>query len=104
MGAAALTADYQGIANKPHVRSRLAELACVAELVYAAGIAAAVTGEKHPSGTFLPNMTYVNMGRRHAGINVYKELEILTEIAGGLPATLPFEGDFRRRASTWRST
>jgi 4-hydroxyphenylacetate 3-monooxygenase/4-hydroxybutyryl-CoA dehydratase/vinylacetyl-CoA-Delta-isomerase len=94
MGAAALTADYQGIANKPHVRSRLAELACVAELVYAAGIAAAVTGEKHPSGTFLPNMTYVNVGRRHAGLNVYKELEILTEIAGGLPATLPFEGDF----------
>ena len=93
-GAASLTADYQGIANKQHVRSKLAHLASVAELVYAAGIAAAVTGEKHPSGTFMPNIIYVNVGRRHAGMNIYHEYEILTDIAGGLPATLPFEGDF----------
>ena len=93
-GAAALTAEYQGIAKKAHVRSKLAHLACVAELVYAAGIAAAVTGKSHPSGTFMPNIIYVNVGRRHAGVNIYHELEILTDLAGGLPATLPFEGDF----------
>ena len=28
------------------------------------------------------------------GLNVCRELEILTEIVGGLPAILPFEGDF----------
>ncbi len=94
MGAMALTADYQGVENKPHIRSKLADLACVAELVYAAGIAAAVTGEKHPSGNFVPNLVYVNVGRRHAGVNIYHELETLTDVAGGLPATLPFEGDF----------
>ena len=93
-GSAALTAEYQGIENKPHVRSKLAHLACIAELVYGAGVAAAVTGEKHPSGTFMPNIIYVNVGRRHAGVNIYHELEILTDIAGGLPATLPFEGNF----------
>lgn len=93
-GAAALTAEYQGIADKAHVRSKLADLACVAELVYAAGIAAAVTGEQHPSGTFMPNIVYVNVGRRHAGVNIFHESEILTDLGGGLPATLPFEGDF----------
>jgi 4-hydroxyphenylacetate 3-monooxygenase/4-hydroxybutyryl-CoA dehydratase/vinylacetyl-CoA-Delta-isomerase len=93
-GAAALVADYQGIADKPHVRSKLAHLASVAELVYAAGIASAVEGQKHESGSFIPNTIYANVGRRHAGLNIYHEYEILTDLAGGLPATLPFEGDF----------
>lgn len=93
-GASALVADYQGIADKPHVRSKLAHLASVAELVYAAGIASAVEGQKHDSGTFIPNTVYANVGRRHAGLNIYHESEILTDLAGGLPATLPFEGDF----------
>ena len=76
------------------MRSKLAHLASVAELVYGAGVAAAITGEKHPSGTFMPNIIFVNVGRRHAGVNIYNEYEILTDLAGGLPATLPFEGDF----------
>lgn len=93
-GASALVAEYQGIADKPHVRSKLAHLASIAELVYASGIASAVEGQKHESGSFVPNTVYANVGRRHAGLNIYHESEILTDLAGGLPATLPFEGDF----------
>jgi 4-hydroxyphenylacetate 3-monooxygenase/4-hydroxybutyryl-CoA dehydratase/vinylacetyl-CoA-Delta-isomerase len=93
-GASALTAEYQGIADKPHVRSKLTHLASVAELVYAAGVAAAVEGQLHDSGTFIPNTTYANVGRRHAGLNIYHESEILADLAGGLPATLPTEEDF----------
>jgi 4-hydroxyphenylacetate 3-monooxygenase/4-hydroxybutyryl-CoA dehydratase/vinylacetyl-CoA-Delta-isomerase len=93
-GASALVSEYQGIAGKTHVRSKLAHLASVAELVYAAGIASAVEGEKHESGTFIPNTVYANVGRRHAGLNIYHEYEILTDLAGGLPSTLPFEEDF----------
>lgn len=93
-GASVLVADYQGIGKKPHVRSKLAHLASVAELVYSAGIASAVEGQLHESGTFIPNTVYANVGRRHAGLNIYHEYEILTDLAGGLPATLPFEGDF----------
>ncbi len=93
-GASALVAEYQGIADKPHVRSKLAHLASVAELVYAAGIASAVTGKAYGSGTFVPDTVYANVGRRHAGMNIYHEAEILADLAGGLPATLPYEGDF----------
>jgi 4-hydroxyphenylacetate 3-monooxygenase/4-hydroxybutyryl-CoA dehydratase/vinylacetyl-CoA-Delta-isomerase len=93
-GASTLVSEYQGISGKTHVRSKLAHLASVAELVYAAGIAAAVEGDKHESGTFIPNTVYANVGRRHAGMNIYHEYEILTDLAGGLPSTLPFEGDF----------
>lgn len=93
-GASTLVSEYQGISGKTHVRSKLAHLASVAELVYAAGIASAVEGEKHESGTFIPNTVYANVGRRHAGLNIYHEYEILTDLAGGLPSTLPFEDDF----------
>jgi len=34
------------------------------------------------------------VGRRHAGKNIYHEYEIVADLAGGLPATLPLEGDF----------
>ena len=94
IGASALVAEYQGIADKSHVRSKLAHLASVAELVYAAGIASAVAGQTSSSGTFVPDTIYANIGRRHAGMNIYHEFEVLADLAGGLPATLPYEGDF----------
>ncbi|NPV27335.1 MAG: aromatic ring hydroxylase [Firmicutes bacterium] len=111
MGATALVADYLGIEKKSHVRERLAEMVSTAELVYAAGIASAVKSIKAPSGTQIPNIVYANVGRRHAGHNIYREFNILCEIAGGLPATLPFSkeytspivGDFVRKYVTRRA-
>ncbi|MHB0885825.1 MAG: 4-hydroxyphenylacetate 3-hydroxylase family protein [Bacillota bacterium] len=94
MGAAALVAEYNGVAKAPHVRDKLAEMITVAELVYGAGIAAAVKSQKAPSGTQVPDFVFVNAGRYHAGVNIYHEFETVAEIAGGLPATLPSEEDF----------
>lgn len=93
-GAAALVAEYNGIERAPHVRDKISELIGAAELSYAAGIASAVLGEKTASGTFFPNPIYVNIGRRLMGERIYEEFKILTEIAGGLMVTLPFEDDF----------
>lgn len=94
VGASALVADYNGIAKTSHVREKLAELIAVAELVYGAGIASAHTAERSGSGTYVPNPVYVNVGRYHAGVNIYHEYDTLTQLAGGLPATLPYEDDF----------
>ncbi len=94
MGAAALVADYNGVADKPHVRSKLAHLVSLSELVYAAGIASAVKSQVYGSGTCVPNVVYANVGRRHAGLNAHNAIEILTDLAGGLPATLPYEEEF----------
>ncbi|MGI6412820.1 MAG: 4-hydroxyphenylacetate 3-hydroxylase family protein [Syntrophomonadaceae bacterium] len=94
MGTTALVAEYNGIEKASHVRDKLAELITVAELVFAAGIASAVTGKKAASGTFVPEIIYTNVGRYHAGVNIYEEFEILADIAGGLAATLPYEDDF----------
>ncbi|MFZ5643124.1 MAG: 4-hydroxyphenylacetate 3-hydroxylase family protein [Bacillota bacterium] len=94
MGATALVAEYNGVEKTAHVRDSLANLVAVAELVYGTGIASAVKSLKSASGTYVPNFIYTNVARYHAGINVYHEHEILADIAGGLPATLPPEGDF----------
>jgi len=94
MGATALVADYLGVEKMGHVREKLAEMISVAELVYAAGIASAVKSIKAPSGTQIPNIIYANVGRRHAGHNIYHEYNILCDIAGGIPATLPLSSEY----------
>ena len=94
MGLTALVAEYLGIGKAQHVRHALVELVSVAELVFAAGLAAAYRAHKTSSGTWEPDVVFCNVGRRYAGVNIYGEYEKLCEIAGGLCATLPMEGDF----------
>ena len=93
-GAACLVAEANNIEKVPHVREKLSEFAGAAELSYAAGIAAAVYGEKTSSGTFFPNSIYANVGRRLTGETIFHEFNLLAEIAGGLAVTLPYEDDF----------
>lgn len=94
LGASALVADYNGVGGASHVKDKLSDLIAVGELVYAAGVAAAVESTKTASGTHIPNIIYTNVGRYHAGVNLYHEFETLADLAGGLPATLPLEEDF----------
>ena len=89
MGTAALLADYQNIKKQGHVKEKLAEMISVAELVYGAGIASAIKSTKSSSGTQVPNVIFANVGRRHAGHNIYHEFNALCDIAGGLSATIP---------------
>ncbi len=66
-------AEYNGIEEVQHVRHKLVDLIAVAELVYAAGVAAAVAAVPSPSGTYVPDPVYCNVGRRHAGLSIYHE-------------------------------
>lgn len=94
MGMAALLAEYMDIENASHIRRILVDLISIAELVFAAGLAGAYCAHKTSSGAWEPNIIYCNVGRRHAGMNIFAEYEKLCEVAGGLCATLPMEGDF----------
>jgi aromatic ring hydroxylase len=93
-GATALAAEYNGIQNAQHVRHKLADMIQVVDLIFAAGIAAAMNSSKADSGTQIPDSNYVNAGRMLAGEAIYGEYESLAAIAGGLSATLPHEEDF----------
>lgn len=95
-GVTALAADANNISKASHVKEKLSEFAGAAELAFAAGVAAAVYGEKTTSGVFFPNEIYSNVGRRLTGEMIYHEFNILTEIAGGIAVTMPFDEDFEQ--------
>ena len=44
-------------------------------------------------GSYIPNSIYANVGRCLTGEAVFHEQEILCNIAGGMPATFPYEND-----------
>lgn len=94
LGQVALAAEYNGIGNAHHVRDKLADIILVIELAYAAGFTASEKAWRHSSGTYIPDVVFCNVGRCIAGEKVYQELSTLADIAGGIPATLPFEEDF----------
>ena len=94
MGFTELVAEYSGIEKAQHVKHEMADLIAVAELVFAAGIASSANAKQSSSGVMIPDPIYSNVGRRLAGENIYHEHNILVAIAGGLPATLPFEDEF----------
>ena len=105
MGTAALAAEVNNIHKESHVREKLAELIMVTELGYAAGYTASDLGKPevympgigfvpYGPGSYIPNSIYCNVGRCLTGESVYRESEILCDIAGGVVATFPHEKDF----------
>lgn len=93
-GATALAAEANNIEKVAHVKEKLTQYAGAAELAYAAGVAAAVYGQKTSSSVFFPDPIYSNVGRRLTGELIYHEYNLLSEIAGGISVTLPFKEDF----------
>ena len=91
---AALVADVNDIAKEPHVREKICDIICTAELVFAAGEASAYRAVKFPSGQYVPDEVLTNAGRRLAGHNIYHEYETLADLTGGVCASLPTEESF----------
>ena len=88
-----------------HVREKLAEIIMTTELGYAAGYTASDLGKPevympgvgfvpYGPGSYIPNSIYCNVGRCLSGEAVWREAEILCDIAGGVAATFPHEKDF----------
>lgn len=105
LGLAALAAEVNGIEKTHHVRDKLSQIIQVSELGYAAGYTASDMGKPEVyipgmgsvpfgPGACIPNSIYCNVGRCLTGEAVFHEQEILCDIAGGVPATFPFEQDF----------
>jgi 4-hydroxyphenylacetate 3-monooxygenase/4-hydroxybutyryl-CoA dehydratase/vinylacetyl-CoA-Delta-isomerase len=96
LGCAALAADYNGVEKATHIRSKLVELIAAAEIVHACGIASSVNGRAMPSGTYLPDVVYSNIGKYYSGTTLHHEFELVHDIAGGLVVTMPPEEDFEQ--------
>jgi aromatic ring hydroxylase len=94
MGVAALLAEYNNVEGAPHIQSKLTDMACTAEEIYACGIAASVRGKPMGPGTYVPDITLVNIGKYIAGTHIYEEIYRVHDIAGGLAVTCPSEKDY----------
>jgi aromatic ring hydroxylase len=105
LGTAALAAEVNNIHKASHVREKLAELIMTIELGYAAGYTASDLGKPevympgigfvpYGPGSYIPNSIYCNVGRCLSGEAVFREAEILCDLAGGVVATFPHEKDF----------
>ena len=105
LGTAALAAEVNNIHKESHVREKLAEIIMTIELGYAAGYTASDLGKPevyipgigfvpYGPGSYIPNSIYCNVGRCLSGEAVWREAEILCDIAGGVVATFPHEKDF----------
>ena len=105
LGTAALAAEANNVQKAEHVRKKFAELIMVTELGYAAGYTASDLGKPElyipgygfvpfGPGSYIPHSIYCNVGRCLTGESVWREAEIICDIAGGVPATFPHEKDF----------
>jgi len=95
MGAAMLIARANGLPEKVF-RDKLTRMMINNETTFAVGIAAAVMGTQHPSGTWLPDSVLANVNKVHVGTIPYETKRITQEIAGGIGETgcIPSYEDF----------
>jgi 4-hydroxyphenylacetate 3-monooxygenase/4-hydroxybutyryl-CoA dehydratase/vinylacetyl-CoA-Delta-isomerase len=93
-GTAALVAEYNGVDHASHIKGKLTDLACTAEQMYACGITGSVRGKPMGPGTYLPDITYVNIGKYIAGTHIYEEIYRVHDIAGGFAVTCPSGADY----------
>jgi aromatic ring hydroxylase len=95
IGAAALVAEYNGVAEARHIQDKLADLMQASALIYAAGVAAALESTTAGPGTAVPDPLKTNAGKNFSGVKFYEALRVVHDIAGGLVVTIPGEADYR---------
>lgn len=95
IGAAALAAEYNGVANATHVKDKLIEMVHLNETLYACGIACSASGVRTASGTYLVDMLLANVCKQNVTRFPYEIARLVEDIAGGLFVTMPSEKDLR---------
>lgn len=95
IGAAALVAEHNGVANASHIRDKLVEMAHLNETIYATGIAASHEGHRTAAGNWEPDVLLANVCKQNVTRFPYELGRLAQDLAGGNVVTLPSEQDFR---------
>ena len=95
IGATQTIAEYNGIADAPHVRDKIVEMNYLNETIYCCSLACAYEGAAEPSGTYYVNSLMANIAKLHVTQVPYELARMAQEITGGVVVTLPSEKDFR---------
>lgn len=95
IGATSLITDYLGTAKASHIKDKLAEMIHLTETVFSASVACSAMGGKTPSGAYYPDPLLANCAKLNTSRNIYEISRLAHDIAGGILATLPSEGDLK---------
>ncbi len=95
IGAAALMAEYNGLAAKRAIQDKLTEMMHLTETMYACALASAVEGKRLPSGGFMIDLTYANVGKLNVTRFPFDIARLAIDITGGVAITLPSERELR---------
>jgi 4-hydroxybutyryl-CoA dehydratase/vinylacetyl-CoA-Delta-isomerase len=95
IGAAALAAEFNGVAQASHIKDKLIEMIHLNETLYACGIACSAEGHRTASGTYLIHLLLANVCKQNVTRFPYEIARLAEDIAGGLMVTLASEKDLR---------
>jgi 4-hydroxybutyryl-CoA dehydratase/vinylacetyl-CoA-Delta-isomerase len=95
IGAAALAADYNGVAKASHIKDKLIEMTHLNETLYCCGIACSSEGSPTPAGNYMIDLLLANVCKQNVTRYPYEIVRLAEDIAGGLMVTAPSEKDFR---------
>jgi 4-hydroxybutyryl-CoA dehydratase/vinylacetyl-CoA-Delta-isomerase len=93
IGAAALIAEYNGVAKASHIRDKIVEMVHLNETMYSCGIACSREGSKTASGNYMVDMLLANVCKQNVTRFPYEIARLVQDIAGGIMVTLPSAGD-----------
>ena len=94
IGAAALVAEHNGVANASHIRDKLVEMTHLNETIYGTGIAASYQSTPMKSGVYLSDDMLSNVCKHHVTKLPYEIGRLAQDLAGGLMVTMPSEQEF----------
>ena len=95
IGAAALAAEYNGVARASHIKDKLIEMTHLNETLYCCGIACSAEGSPTESGNYMIDLLLANVCKQNVTRFPYEIVRLAEDIAGGLMVTAPSEKDFR---------
>ena len=95
IGAAAVAAEYNGVAKASAVKDKLIEMMHLNETLYCCGIACSAEGKATASGAYIIDMLLANVCKQNVTRFPYEIVRLAEDIAGGLMVTAPSEKDFR---------
>ncbi|SDF53556.1 4-hydroxyphenylacetate 3-hydroxylase family protein [Sporomusa acidovorans] len=93
IGAAAVAAEFNGVAKASHIKDKLIEMTHLNETLYACGIACSAEGHKTACGNYLINLLLANVCKQNITRFPYEIARLAEDIAGGLMVTMPSEKD-----------
>lgn len=97
IGAAALAAEYNGVAGASHIKDKLAEMTHLNETLYSCGLACSFEGTKTKAGNYQIDLLLANVCKQNVTRFPYEITRLAEDIAGGLIVTLPSEKDFKSK-------